>query len=324
MPSHRIIFDPHIAGHGAEILNALGIPYTKNGVWLSSYCPVHNGDNKTAFAFNLNTGRWRCFTHHCHEEKGDRLIDLICTIKQMDKNQAKNWVCQFRGEPIVMLTKEGKEDQIYREVMLKRLFKTDFYLKRGFLQSTLDDFEHGMAEAYKMRGRVTFPVRDDESKIRGWSGRWGGKEIERDGKTICVTDAGKEIPKWKHTSFRKARYLFNYYRIPNPCGFIIVVESIGNVMRFWECGFKNAVACLGSAISPIQAQLLMKKTNHIVLAFDNDPAGIKATQKSFKMLEQYVKVSVLAPRPGKDWAETSNEEVMNYAAKYIAKPPQAI
>ncbi len=73
-------------------------------------CPLHGGDNPTAFSFDLNTKQFTCFTHHCGEQSHDWFFvprdgtpvprDLFLFIKLMEEKKAKEqslskWACSF-------------------------------------------------------------------------------------------------------------------------------------------------------------------------------------------------------------------------------------
>lgn len=295
-----------------NLLERLNMTVSKAGRWLSSTCPVHKGDNRTGFGFNVDKGNWRCFTQGCEQKWGNSIIGLVAGILEYSYDDAMEWIVNNideNGEKIVK--SERKIDRIYQESCLKRLFRTDFYLKRGFCQETLDSFEHGRAESGKMLNRVVFPIRDENGFIRGFSGRWAGKEQEIDGKLVCIGSTGKEVPKWKHTSFAKSDYLYHFHNAKPFCkDSLILVESIGNVMRFWDAGYKNCVACMGSSVSWKQSNLIIASTRKVVLAFDNDKAGQKATKNAKKTFEQYLNVTIITPPEGKDWAECSNPETI--------------
>jgi hypothetical protein len=294
-----------------NILTKLGFDFVKNGCWLTANCKVHGGDNTHGFSFNTQKMYWKCWTNKCHEKHGIRLHNLISAILGISEYEAKEWLEENASIKVRKTIKEVKTDKIYPEFCLKRLFRTDFYLKRGFLESTLENFEHGLAESGVMRGRVVFPIRDHNGFIRGFSGRWAGKQEDRNGKLVCLNRMGQNVPKWKHTSFTKSSYLYNFYKAKEHCTEqIILVESIGNVMRLWECGFKSVVACLGSSLSPELASTIISTTKRLILAFDADNAGFKATTKAKKMLDGYIDIKTISPTSGKDWAELNNQEVM--------------
>lgn len=296
-----------------EILDALGVTYSRGGSWLSSPCPVHKGDNSHGFGFNVDKGYWNCFSHGCHIEWGTNIIGLVAGVLGYSYDDSVQWLSENTKEVSHLKPKtERKEDKVYREDCLKRLFKTHFYTKRGFSQETVDAFEHGQAQSGRMAYRVVFPIRDGEGRIRGFSGRWGGLERQTDGNVECVSNTGKVVAKWKHTSFSKSSYLYNFYRIKDTCqDELILVESIGNVMRFWEAGKKNCVAVMGSSLSIVQAKLILaSKAKNVILAFDNDEAGKKCSKKALKMLEQHVNTKIIFPTEGKDWSDMTNEEVL--------------
>lgn len=302
-----------------SILSKLGIEYSESNRWLSACCPVHGGDNRTALAFNVEKGYWKCFTQDCQEKWGSTIVGLVAGVLNYTCDDAVEWLRENVKEIGDLKIKNHKvSDKIYKEECLKLLLRTDFYVKRGFSQLTVDSFEHGKAEKGAMSHRVVFPIRDENAKIRGFSGRWTKKEEIRDGKIVCLSNTGKQVAKWRHTSFNKSDYLYNFYKAKEFCrDELILVESIGNVMRWWDCGFKNCVACLGSSLSTKQIKLIIPSTKKVLLAFDNDKAGLKALKKASKGLEEYVNIATILPPPDRDWAECSNQEVLDIYGTYI-------
>lgn len=304
-----------------SILSKLGIEYSESGRWLSSSCPVHNGDNSKAFGFCVDKGYWRCFTQDCQEKWGSTIVGLVAGVLNYTCDDAVEWLRQNVKEIGDLKIKSARiSDKVYKEECLKLLLRTDFYVKKGFSQSTVDSFEHGKAEKGVMRQRVVFPIRDENAKIRGFSGRWHGKDTLKDGKIVCLSDSGKIVPKWRHTSFNKSNYLYHFYKAKPFCSQeLILVESIGNVMRWWDCGFKNCVACLGSSLSIKQIRLIIPSTKKVLLAFDNDKAGLKVLKKASKSLEEYVNIATILPPPDRDWADCSNKEVLDIYESYRYK-----
>lgn len=301
---------------GEQILSLLGIEFSIAGRWLTSQCNIHGGDNHHGFGFNSEKGTWRCFTHRCEQIYGNDIAGLVAGIKKCSYNEAIDWLVEH-FEELDLVEKKIKvmEEKIYPEMDLKKLLRTDFYLKRGFSQETVNSFYHGLAESGSLRCRVVFPIRNAKGFIIAYSGRWAGQEKIIDGKVVCFNDA-REVPKWKHTSFKKSDNLYNFNVAKDLIEKeIIIVESIGNVMRWWEAGFKNVVACMGSSLSSKHTSMLIGKTQRVILAFDNDDAGIKASQNSIKRLEHYVNSIELSPPRGKDWADITNQEVKDIYEK---------
>lgn len=65
---------------------------------------------------------------------------------------------------------------------------------------------------------------------------------------------------------------------------IIIVEGQMDVISLFKSGVKNAVACLGTALTPNHAKQLKKYCNKVVVCFDGDGAGKKATLRSLDIL----------------------------------------
>ena len=59
-----------------------------------------------------------------------------------------------------------------------------------------------------------------------------------------------------------------------------------DVVSLHQAGFDSAVASLGTSLTPEQARLLSRYTNQVIIAYDNDGAGIKAAQRAIGILEK--------------------------------------
>lgn len=91
---------------------------------------------------------------------------------------------------------------------------------------------------------------------------------------------------------------------------IVIVEGQIDVISMHRWGFKNTVACLGTALTADHARELKKLSDEIILCFDGDEAGVKATLRSIDILRNAgfrVRIAVLDK--GKDPDETLKEEV---------------
>ena len=103
----------------------------------------------------------------------------------------------------------------------------------------------------------------------------------------------KDFAKYKNTAqtliFDKSRCVYGInlvkkFKQENPLNEIIIVEGQIDVISLYKCGIKNAVACLGTALTNLHAKELKKLTDKIVLCFDGDGAGVKATLRSIETL----------------------------------------
>ncbi len=119
------------------------------------------------------------------------------------------------------------------------------------------------------RKRVMFPIVDMRGNVIGFGGR--------------VLDDSK--PKYLNTSatlvFDKGSNLFAMNFAKNSDSKrIILCEGYMDVIAVNQAGFDNAVATLGTAITPNQARLLSRYAEEVIIAYDSDNAGQNATRKA--------------------------------------------
>ncbi len=140
------------------------------------------------------------------------------------------------------------------------------------------------------RNRVIFPIIDTSGNIVAFGGR--------------VMDGSE--PKYLNSSdtpaFKKSRHLFalNYAR--KACAErMILCEGYMDVIALHAAGFENAVATLGTAITPEQARIFAKYTKKVIICYDSDKAGQSATSKAMRLLgEVGVDVRVIKLSGAKD------------------------
>lgn len=128
------------------------------------------------------------------------------------------------------------------------------------------------------RNRIMFPLYNLDGKPVGFSGRiYNGEEDS------------KYVNSKESIIFKKGNLLYNYHRALSHAREkhqIIVVEGFMDVIRLYTIGIKNVVATMGTAITKEHANLLMKLSKNIVLCFDGDKAGEKATISALDALEK--------------------------------------
>ncbi|MGI5976270.1 MAG: DNA primase [Candidatus Limivicinus sp.] len=140
------------------------------------------------------------------------------------------------------------------------------------------------------RSRLMFPVIDVRGNVIGFSGRiLGGGE-----------------PKYMNSPetlvFNKSRNLFALNLAKkSKSGYIILSEGNIDVVSLHQAGFDSAVASLGTSLTPEQARIISRYTNKVIIAYDNDTAGIKAAQRAIGILEKLdLNVNVLKLSGAKD------------------------
>lgn len=155
------------------------------------------------------------------------------------------------------------------------------------------------------RNRVMFPVIDTAGNIVAFGGR--------------VMDDSK--PKYLNSSdtpgFKKSRVLFGLNFARQVCAEeMILCEGYMDTIAIQAAGFENAVATLGTAITPEHARLLARYTQKVVLNYDSDEAGQRAADKAIKLLgEVGLPVRVLKLSGAKD----ADEYIRKFGAKAFAQ-----
>ncbi|MBR3791921.1 MAG: DNA primase, partial [Clostridia bacterium] len=132
----------------------------------------------------------------------------------------------------------------------------------------------------KFRNRVMFPIIDLRGNIIGFGGRIMGD---------ATTPNGFKLPKYLNTAetpvFNKGKNLFslNLAKKSSPVS-IVLVEGYMDVISVFQSGITNVVATLGTALTENQAKLLMKYCNEILICYDSDEAGQKATIRAIEII----------------------------------------
>ncbi len=151
------------------------------------------------------------------------------------------------------------------------------------------------------RNRVMFPIIDVSGNVIAFGGR--------------VMDDSQ--PKYLNSSdtpvFKKSRNLFALNFARTACSEeIILCEGYMDVIALHAAGFTNAVATLGTAITPEQARIMSRYTKKVLISYDSDAAGQRAANRAIGILgEVGLDVRVLKIQGAKD----PDEFIKKYGAE---------
>ncbi|MEG1394633.1 MAG: DNA primase [Clostridia bacterium] len=129
-----------------------------------------------------------------------------------------------------------------------------------------------------MANRVIVPIINGMKQIVAFGGR--------------VTEKDK-LPKYKNTKetilFNKSLELFGQHsikklKLEEPVNTIIMVEGYMDVIALYQAGIKNAMASMGTALTIDQAKLLKRYCDKVIICYDSDSAGQKATMRGLDIL----------------------------------------
>lgn len=154
----------------------------------------------------------------------------------------------------------------------------------------------------KFRHRVMFPIIDRRGNVIAF----GGRALDKDAQAKYLNSDETPV-------FQKRENIFslNFAKNTKESCFILC-EGYMDVISLNQAGFDNAVATLGTAITPQQANLIKHYTKEVVISYDSDEAGQKATVKAINLLsEAGVLTRVLHIPDAKD----PDEYIKNYGAE---------
>ena len=309
----------------------------KSGRNFLGLCPFHN-DKSPSFTVSQEKQIYKCFS--CGEagnvitfvmkykkmnfvEAAKYLADKANITIDMGDNK-ENAISKKKQ----LMYKVNVEAARYFFANLQRnTDKKDYFLHRGIKEETIKHFGlgysldswHGVMNYLKSKGynenlllecglvlksekkgnfydrfrnRVMFPVFDVRGKVIGFGGR--------------VLDDSK--PKYLNSPetmiFQKGINLYGLnFAVKNNLkeDYIIIVEGYMDLIALHQCGITNVVASLGTALTVNQARLLKRYVHKIIISYDADFAGQKATMRGLEILRNAgFEVKVLTVPEGKD------------------------
>jgi DNA primase len=315
-PKKRRDFSPLI-----EVLLADFSVWKESDERFRAACPYHGGDNRTTFSIG-RSGFFRCFK--CEASGG--MTELYAHLKNLSLAQARE---ALAGETLpVFYSMQAVTDKLAKHTgQAEKGFLREadivpylglyprYLLNRGFSKKSIRLFDIGYDET---RSKIVLPVRNVEGRLVGITYR------------IDYEDDDTQPAKYWHDNFSKALHLYGLHLIRKERR-IYLVEGQLDAVRMRQLGFP-AAAIMGSALSREQADLV--NADEVVLAFDNDEAGEKATRLAIKELSGRGKRLLVMQYPGKDpgdlqaragityvpwhrWILGSNRTLLPFSERYI-------
>ena len=151
---------------------------------------------------------------------------------------------------------------VLSKILIKK-FKPEDVLKSGLVGKN----DRGYYDLFYER--IMFPLYDLEGNPVAYSGRIYNRQ-----------DNSKYFNTRETEIFKKGELIYNYHRAKDESrrkNQVIVMEGFMDVIRAYTVGIKNVIATMGTAVTDIQAHLIKRMAKEIILCFDGDEAGAKAT-----------------------------------------------
>ncbi len=230
--------------------------------------------------------------------------DLKATLLEINKLAAKYYYVQLKSmqgkNAYTYLAKRGLSDETitafglgysnkYSDDLYKYLkakgYKDEFIAKAGLISI---DEKNGVYD--KFWNRVMFPIMDVNNRVIAFGGRVMG-----DAKPKYLNSPETEV-------FDKSRNLYGLNRArTSRKHYFLICEGYMDVIALHQAGFTNAVASLGTALTPGHASLIKRYVSEVYLTYDSDEAGTKAALRALPILKEAgITAKIIRMDPYKD------------------------
>ena len=327
-----------------EFLESFGVEIAKRSRdELRCACPIHHGDNESAFQVATERGgtpafRWRCHTQ-CEIDHGD-VIDFVMLMLNLSFKEAVSWLAarvglsddfeidesEWRDRREVAkfnsasraFEKERVEFDFINEDFVRKCVarRNTYFAKRGFPDEILDLFEVGYCPEHDspwnlqktlVKARATIPLRDEEGRLVGMSGR---ALVEAPDKYNILAGSAKR-------SILYGLHLAKPYVAERNS--IVVVEGFADVWRAWQHGKRNVVAICGKDATDEQVRLILSHARTVAIALDGDKAGRLGADKLQNALVDYVDVYRVPLPVERDFGDMSFDEFYFYLKNSVKR-----
>jgi 5S rRNA maturation endonuclease (ribonuclease M5) len=234
-----------------RLLAELGIDARIQGKKYAGPCPIHEGDNPSAFNFYHDgesvRGIWICRTHQCHLKWKKNLAGLIQAVRSTELRrkfswkETVDWLIKFNGNksindvklPEKHILERRKASRIIHRLNISPVQKatgwtrdwvrnqleipSQYYVDRGYSKDILNKYDVGY---YPSQNRVSVPVYDDNYKFCvGFAARsvyeqCSNCQLYHENNQDCPKTAEQIVSstKWRNSkNFDSGNYLYNYW-----------------------------------------------------------------------------------------------------------------
>lgn len=206
----------------------------------------------------------------------------------------------FSGSGFIEGVGESLEELLIRAGLL--IVREDSTEEKANLNKSYDRF----------RNRLMVPIINKKGQVIGFGGRTFGDEQPK-----YLNSPETEV-------FHKGRELFGFYQAQDSIRktqSVIVVEGYFDVISLAQAGIENVVASMGTAITPEQINQLWQVSEKIILCFDGDSAGEKATYRAIERILPVIRdgkiVEIVRLPAGKDPDNLVQENGLEYSREFL-------
>lgn len=312
------------------------IEVKKSGANFISVCPFHD-DKNPSMSINPQKGFFHCFA--C--KAGGDVFRFVQDYERISFQEAVEKVAQLCNFSLNYTSQKQESNKALYEILplLNAFYKQnlsqhkeaiDYLYSRALSDEDIRKFELGFApsseeslrllknEKIELKNalecgavkfsteqneyyasfikRISFPIYDYKGLLVGFGGR-----------TLNSEQKAKYVNSPQCRLFDKSRIFYAFHLAKDAIAKkkeIIVCEGYMDAIAFHKAGLNNAVAVLGTALTPHHLPLIKRYDARVILCFDNDSAGFNAAMRSAHLLSiNKIGGKVVILEGGKDAAE---------------------
>ena len=255
-----------MADYGDAVERAFEVTMRSGNEWMVR-CPRHE-DRSASLQVNVVKGLFICFS--CGYKGSIRA--LLGNIREPEPEVAD--VLKILEE-VEAASVARPRARVLPEATLKRYsFPTDYWTTRRFTAETIEAWDLGYDA---IENDAIIPIRDVNGKLISIARRRLGKD--------------REGPKYLYQKgFQRTHNLFGSWMVDDDM--VVITEGPLDTISVWQAGYP-AVAQYGSALNERQVNLLHQMGVYsVVLFYDNDLAGRKATEHAIPLLRDFMTYAV--------------------------------
>ncbi|MEK7610585.1 MAG: DNA primase [Patescibacteria group bacterium] len=217
----------------------------------------------------------------------ERLLELLSAATDF-------YVSGLRDAPRDYLLQRGLRDEtitswhlgwapdgwrhLYQFLKQKNFSDTEME-RAGLVVKSVRSSDRDAAVYDRFRSRLMFPIADSSGRVVGFSGRIFGDETKNQ-------VGGKYINTPETLLYNKSRLLYGYDQAKTAirtAGEAILVEGQMDLLMSHQVGQANTVATSGTALTAEHLTLIKRLAPRVIMAFDGDLAGIRASQRAISL-----------------------------------------
>ena len=334
---------------------------TKAGASYRALCPFHN-EKTPSFMVSPSRQSWHCFGcgiggdifTFVEKIEGIEFLDALKILAEKAGVELEYSDPKARSEKDRLYEICESAAQFFITSIGNANSILDYLRKRGLKNETIDEWRIGYAldswdsllsflfkKGYReneiehtgliiqapkyhdrFRNRLMFPIFDTSGRVVAFSGRTMNEIISS--KTEKA-ETGKYINSPETILYSKSRILYGFDRAKADIrknDTAILVEGQMDVILPWQDGVRNIIATSGTALTEEQLTIIKRLTGNLIMAFDMDDAGFRATKRGIDLAnEQGFNISVLRLESGKDAADFVKDNPGKFAEKIKQSEP---